>query len=194
MGPGHHVWWFHVSSSDTRVFSDMSSTINKPTWVCLKMFGKARNANGSWSIFQLKIAIRWLTYGWSRCRNGTIPQYLSGILLFPCFLWSCHNHVRIVVSYPYHMIYIYIYYIPMQHPSTHCHQFVWLDEKLDWFYWFSLEIKGSQWMFPSNLREQPWNGDLPSNHWALAKIWDGNGWDDMGLTRKCFIYAWLNSI
>ena len=111
MGPGHHVWWFHVSSSDTRVFSDMSSTINKPTWVCLKMFGKARNANGSWSIFQLKIAIRWLTYGWSRCRNGTIPQYLSGILLFPCFLWSCHNHVRIVVSYPYHMIYIYIYII-----------------------------------------------------------------------------------
>jgi hypothetical protein len=74
------------------------------------MFGKARNANGSWSIFQLKIAIRWLTYGWSRCRNGTIPQYLSGILLFPCFLWSCHNHVRIVVSYPYHMRYIYILY------------------------------------------------------------------------------------
>lgn len=85
-------------------FSDMSSTINKPTSVCLKMFG---NANGSWSIFQLKIAIRWLIYGWSRCRNGTNPQYLSGILLFPCFLWSCRNHVRTVASYPYHMIYIY---------------------------------------------------------------------------------------
>ena len=97
----HHTPWVFLTCLPPSI---------KPTWVCLKMFGKARNANGSWSIFQLKIAIRWLTYGWSRCRNGTNPQYLSGILLFSIFSLElpqpCKNSCYLPISYDIYIIYI----------------------------------------------------------------------------------------
>ena len=200
MGPGHLVWWFHVSSSHTHpgffwhVLNHQETNLGLSENVLEKPeMRMVRDQFSSWKL---------PSGGWFMAgRDAETVQFLNiwvGFYLFPCFLSSCHNHVRIVVSYPYHMIYTYNLYIYILYPhatSLDSLSPVCLAGRKT-----GLEIRGSQSMFPSHLREQRNNREI-GIYLAIIGLWrrsgmgmDGNGWDDMGLTRKWFIYAWFKSI
>ena len=112
MGPGHHVWWFHVSSSHTLGFSDMSSTINKTNLGLSENVWKSQKCE--WLVINFPVenchpvVDLWLVEMQKRYKSAIFEWDFT---FFQFFLWSCRNHVRTVVSYPYHMIYIYNIYI-----------------------------------------------------------------------------------